>query len=359
MKRRRLRIAANLVLSLFVAWILAGCGGGAPQQGGAGQEQKAFTLRVADMTPPTASTAQVFEWWGSEIEKRTNGRVKFEYFWSASLVGAYEQLEAVKTGNIDVTPYYSGYHPDLAPLPLIALMPLINTGPLKQALLASDELFRTHPALQAEFKKNNVKYLYPVYNPDWYIWSRRKPVDSLDDLKGLNLRAFGPWLTLFQELGAKVVSLPVPEIYDALERGALDATAQFLPNATGARYWEVTKYVNITNLGHNVGCPAVMNLDRWNSLPPDIQQIIEQVSAEAVKKSAEIDAELHARDMKAIQEHGMVVTEFSAADMEKLRQIAKEKVWDPYVAGLEKKGIPGTDVLNTYLQLLAKYAEAK
>ncbi len=354
--RKHKNILAVGLLVVLIAILLTGCGNGTP----AGEEAKdkdvkVITLVGADMTPASSSTAQIFEWWGSEIEKRTNGQVKFNYFWSGSLIGAYEQLEAVKKGNIDFTPYYSGYHPDIAPLPLIALMPMMNIGPLEQSLYAADELYRTHPALEAEFKGNNVKYLYPVFVPDAYVWSTKKPINTKEDLKGLNFRAFGPWLTFFNELGASPVSLPVPEIYDALDRGALDADIMFLPNAAGNSYWEVTKYVNTTNLGANLGAPAVMNIDTWNSLPADIQEIIEQVSIEAVDKSVEVNEELYARDSKAIQDQGMTVSEFSADDINTMQQIAQEKVWNPYIEELENKGIPAKDVLNTYLQLLDKF----
>lgn len=356
--RKQLTNIVKGVLILMLIALMAGCGGGTSTSGEGEAEGNTgvnITLVGADMTPGSSSTAQVFEWWGSEIEKRTNGQVKFNYFWSGSLIGGFEQLEAVKTGNVDFTPYYSGYHPDLAPLPSISLMPMMNIGPLEQSLRASDELFRTHPALAEEFKKNNVKYLYPVFVPDAYVWSTNKPINTIEDFKGLNFRAFGPWLAFFSELGASPVSLPVPEIYDALDRGALDADIMFLPNAAGNSYWEVTKYVNVTNLGANLGAPAVMNLDKWNSLPADIQEIIEQVSIEAIERSVELNEELYARDFQSIKDHGMTITEFSAEDISTMQQIAEEKVWGPFTEELENKGIPAKDVLNTYLELLDKY----
>ena len=368
MKFNRLLMYGMLLISLLALTLFAaGCGSSEPkggdttQQGETGQksetpEKKVIRLKVADMSPPTSSSAQIFQWWGSEIEKRTDGQVKFDYFWSASLVGALEQLDAVKNGSIDVTPYYSGYHPDLAPLPSITLMPMISKGSLKQALKASDELYRTHPALKAEFTKNNVKFLYPVYFPDNFMWSK-VPIKTVDDLKGLKIRGFGQYLTLFKELGSNVTSMPLPEIYDALDKNVLDGTVQYLPQATGNRYWEVTKYLNTTNYGHNVGAPGVINLDKWNSLPPDIQKVIEEVSVETVEKSVQVNEEMNKKDMQAIKDNGMTVVEFSPADVEKLVKISKEKVWETYVKELDKKGIQGTDVYQTYLKLLDKYSQ--
>jgi len=315
-----------------------------------------FKLKFADMCPPGSVIAQAGEWWASEVEKRTGGRVKVECFWGGSLVGAYEQLDAVKAGVIHITPYYSGYHPDIAPLPLMALFPMMNRGPIKISLLASHEWYRTDQALLTEFQKNNVKYLYPYGLGNQYLWSKT-PIKSLKDLKGLRLRTFGPFLTLFKELGCGLVSLPVPEIYTALERGALDATTQYLSNAIGGRYHEVVKYVNVTELGHNMGAPVVMNLKTWNTLPADIKRIIEKVNDEMLDKIVEIDKKLYNEYMQVVKSSQMIIIKFSPAEEEELYKIAKEKVWKPYAAGLDKKGIAGTQALEHYIQLLEKYSK--
>lgn len=318
--------------------------------------QKVFKLKYADMCPSGSTVARSGDWWASEVEKRTGGRVKVECFWGGSLVGAYEQLSSVKAGIIHVTPYYSGYHPDLAPLPLMGLFPMINRGTLKEAMAASDEWYKTEPALSSEFKKNNVKYLYPYSMANHYLWSK-VPIKSLTDLRGLRIRTFGPFLTLFKELGCGLVSIPVPEVYTSLERGAVDCTTQYLSNAIGGRYQEVVKYVNLTELGHNVGAPIVMNLDTWNSLPADIQTIISKINGEMIEKNAEIDSELYKSYMKTVKDSGMNIHQFSPAEVEKLTEIARTKVWEPYAAKLDGKGIAATQALKHYIQLTEKYSK--
>lgn len=320
--------------------------------------EKVIKLRLADMVPPTAAAAMGGQWWASEVEKRTGGRVHVECFFGGSLVGAYELLNAVKSGAIHVSPYLSGYHPDMAPLPSVCLFPLMNTGPLKQAMLAAEEWYRTEPALLAEFKKNNVKFLYTNNLGNQYLWSRG-PIKSLGDLKGLRIRTFGPLLGLFQELGCSLVSVPVPEVYNVLERGAVDCTTQYLTNAVGGRYFEVTKYLNITELGHNCGAPNVMNLDTWNSLPPDIQAVIEKVNHDMIEKGVEMDRDAYNANMKTVKEHKMVIESFSPDEVNKMTELARTKVWEPYAAKLDPKGIPATEALKRYIQLVEKYKTSK
>lgn len=312
-------------------------------------------LIVADMAPPKSVTPQVTHWWGGEIEKRTNGKVKFEYYWGASLVGAYEQLTSVKNNVIQLSPYYSGYHPDVAPIPLMALFPLINIGSFESALKAADEFFRNNAEVKKEFKKNNVKYISPLFTANAYMWSK-VPIKSTADFDGLTIRAFGPWLTLFGAMGSSLVSVPVPEIYNSLERGVVKATVLYLTMGVGLNLFEVTDHVNITNLGHNCGMPMVMNLDAWNKLPDDVKKVIEDINRkETVPNFVRINETNYAREMNIVKKKGIGISEFSPSEMEKMIKIAKEKVWYPYAKKLDEKGLNGTKVLEDLLKYVKKY----
>jgi TRAP-type C4-dicarboxylate transport system substrate-binding protein len=342
----------GLICAVFALLVLFGVREAAAQA----SKETVIKLKVADMTPASSDTGQILEWWSSEVEKATNGRVKVERYFAGSLVGAYEQLSSVKTGIIHVTPYYSGYHPDLAPLPLIGLMPMMHRGTIKQAVYASDEFCKTVPAIQAEFQKNNVKYLFQNFNAFNYMYSKA-PINTLNDLKGKTIRAYGPYLTFFKEFGVGVVSLPVPEVYEALDRGAVDGTIQYLANAMGARYFEIVKHVNVTELGHNVGCPAVMHLGTWNKLPRDIQAIIEGINKKAADQAVAISEASRDRDMNLVKGKGMTINSFSKEEVDKMIEVAQAKVWTPYAQALDKKGLPGTKVLQEYIRIVEKYGK--
>ena len=61
--------------------------------------------------------------------------------------------------------------------------------------------------------------------------------------------------------------------------------------------------------------------------------------------------------MKLLEDNGMIMNNFSDEVFEYLKVVAEEKVWDPYIADLESRGIPGRDVFDTYLALLDKYSK--
>jgi TRAP-type C4-dicarboxylate transport system substrate-binding protein len=290
------------------------------------------------------------------VEKRTDGRLKIERFWSGSLVGGYEQLHSVKTGVIQLTWLYSGYHPDHAPLTAIALLPCINVGAPKVAIAAMDEWMKTNKGINAELKRNKVKYLFPYNVANHYLWSM-VPIEKLNVLDGLRLRSWGLNYTLLKKWNCGLVSLPVPEVYDALERKAVDATTMYISNGVALRLHEVVKYLNVTELGHNLGCPAVMNMKTWNKLPADIQKIIEEVNGEMVDTCADIAVELYHKNMNIVKEAGLVIQRFSPAEEKLLFETARKDVWKPYVNKLDNKGLPGTETLNHFLQLRKKYSQ--
>lgn len=316
---------------------------------------KAVNLKLADMIPEAAVGAKCIKWWGSEIEKRTGGKVKFEYFFGASLVGAYEQLSSVSNNVIQVSPYYSGYHPDLAPLPLMALFPFMNIGTLESGLKAADAFFRNNPDVQKEFKKNNVKYMNPLFTANAYMWSKG-PIKSIADFKGMSVRGFGPWLTFFQAMGSTLVSVPVPEIYNSLERGVVTSTLLYLTNGVSLNLFEVTDHLSLTNFGHNCGMPLVMNLDTWNKLPADVKKVIEEINTkETIPNFSRINQAGYQREMDIVKKKGMTTYKFSPEDVETMKQIAKTKVWEPYVKKLDAKGVNGTQTLNDLIKYVQKY----
>lgn len=340
-----------LVVVLVVVPLFAACAAPLPEEE-APPAPEVIELKFADMFPPGSMIVKAGEWWASEVERRTEGHVEVKRFWAGSLVGGFEQLDAVSTGSIDVTSYLSGYHPQKCAIATVGVLPFINADPFSETLKAADEWGTTDAALQAELEGNNLKYMYAFPMPNLFLWSK-VPIESIDDLEGLRVRTLSADLsTLFEALGCGTVSLTVPEVYDALERGVVDCTLQYLSNAVGGRYYEVVEYVNVTEFGHNHGCPIVMNLDTWNNLPPEIRTIIDEVNDDMIETSIRLNDEVYDKYMGIVRDAGLIIQEFSPSDVEKLHEIAKAVTWEPYA----EKGTDRAQALEHYLELRGKYS---
>ena len=344
----------SLILVLAAMPLMAACTKEAPAPAPAPAPIK-VTMKFPDMGAAGSSRTVAFEWWGNELAKRTNGQVTVEYYWGSSLLKPYEQMEAVQTGAVGVSSYYAAYHPDMAPLPGMALSPFVNSDSHATAIYSGNEWFTTNKHLQDEFKKNNVHYLYPSVFSGQFVFST-VPLTKIEDFQGLRVRSFGPFLALFEALGSALVDVSVAEVYDSLERGAVDAST-FPPDfAKGFHLYEICDYVNLTDFGKNVGSPVVINLDLWNKLPDDIKKVFNDLNEEMLPKTVEIFVPRDEEDMKFLKEQGMTFTEFSADDIAKLRETTKTEVWGKYTKSVEEKfGIPAGEAFQNYLDISKKY----
>ena len=118
-----------------------------------------------------------------------------------------------------------------------------------------------------------------TYDPN-QVHMVSKPVRTLEDFKGMVIRGTGPVMgEMISLFGATPSAIQVTELYSSLERKVVDGTFFSLSGAISYKLGEVVRYTTICN--SFVGSGAVtINQDVWNSLPPDIQKIIEEVSKE-------------------------------------------------------------------------------
>ena len=178
------------------------------------------------------------------------------------------------------------------------------------------------------------------------IHTTKKPVRTLEDLKGMQIRC-PPGLEAesLKALGATPVSVPMPEVYTALERGMVDGATISWNAVDSFKLYEVTKYDHNNNELCYAFTTVAMNLDTWNSLPPDIQKIIDDLSPWAQELQHQyMDDEVQTGIADA---KGKGNTFIDLTSQEKARWVAAVKpVQDAWAAKLDAQGLPGTEVIN-------------
>ncbi|MGM7668047.1 TRAP transporter substrate-binding protein DctP [Microbacterium sp. A93] len=220
------------------------------------------------------------------IEERTDGKVTFEPYWATSLAPLAQTLNAVSTGLADIGVFVNSYYPD--EMPGAAWLSNLGTMSMKgwphsylQSHAATIEFVATSDELQAEFTAQNVRPIYLGSSPMADMFCTR-PIVTLEDAEGKRARVGGPpWSTSVEALGMTAVSFSSAESYEGLQRGIADCTLfSAAPNvAVPMGISDVAPYYSST---HTAGIPGnghIMNLDVWNSLPVDVQQIFTDASA--------------------------------------------------------------------------------
>lgn len=329
--------------------------------GFAQQAPKVFTLKYASDSPPPElnpyTAAQ--NAWMEEVERRSNGRIKFTRFWAQTLVPSADQLRAVGSGIADVTCILSGFWPADLPLSNVGWLPGITTDSWA-GMMALRDLIKTHPAFKQELEeKNRIKFVTGSgVGPSGIISTR--PVRTLDDLKGLRIISIaGPLSDWLQALGAVAVFITAPERYDALSRKTVDGFTGQPINITVFRYHEPAKYFIDSFLGSGSHFLA-MNLNTWRSLPQDLQKIIEETEVYGINEAARrFQYEGYPKRINEVMKPaGVQFAEPSPADVIKAKKVAREVVWEKWIRDNEAKKLPAREIFTEFVKLYRKYEAA-
>ena len=347
MKRRTIFIGTIAILIMVALPLLCS---GSEQKG----SSKPIVLKFATYFPEVNTISQFNVWWAKEIEKRTSGRVKFEFYWAGSLVKAKDLAKAAGRGICDVALLATGYTRASFPLTGIYEAVYITEKP-DAACRAMSELYETQEGLKAEWKNNHLKLLFfDMLGPN--IFGFRNKVASLEELKGLKIRTAGKMTNVAKKLGATAVSMSSAEVYEAMDRGLLDGyTNTSLASAATRSFPEVAPYMLDPRMGNYACVETAMNLRTWNKLPSDIKEIISQVSKEVLAKSVEIMMADEDKVMEKMHsEWEATLYALSPDQVEKWKALVLP-THDEFIADLEKKGLPGKDLFDSYKALAKKY----
>ena len=179
----------------------------------------------------------------------------------------------------------------------------------------------------------------------------------MEDIKGLKIRVVGgPPTEQMKALGAVPLLIPMPDNYQALDKGVIDGMGAPWEAIQGFRFYEIVKYYTIVPLSA-VYFSMSMNKRKWESLPKDIQQAITSVSGlEAAKfwgKNWFDTAEEGV--IQAAKKGNYEINKYvpPPEEVERWTKVAGEPLWKDWVKRMESKGRPDAQkVLDETLRLL-------
>jgi len=327
-----------------------------PISAGAQEPAKPIVLKKADFQPFSNSRARLSRAWAEDVEKRTRGRVKIEYFPAETLLKAAEIFEGTRTGVTDIGIWVQAYNPAVSPISALFTLPGISPQ-FRPAVRAANELILSGDFgyFREELRRLGVEPLYAWGVSDQEMIST-KPIPGLGALKGLKTRVIGrEWPRLISEFGGTPVAMPWPEVYEALSRGTLDANVGFVVANRDAKLYEVAKHHSRVNLGAPAGPLAIMNKRTWDGLPKDVQQAMREASQAYVEQLADLYDKEVQEAVKEMEAKGVRFYEWSSADRGKL-QAAMESLWETWAKEMDAKGAPGREALRRYVELQKKHS---
>lgn len=238
-------------------------------------------LKVANYFPPPAKQSSVLEEFCLELEKRTGGRVKVDYYAGGSLLTAEAIFDGVITGIADIGYSHVYYTSGRMPVTEAAGLPLGYPSAWVSGHALNDFYQEFKPK---EF--DEVIVLWMNTSTPSGISTATKPVRKLEDLKGLTLRAPGLAGDVIKALGGTPAPTPMIEVYDAIAKGVLDGEASNFETLKTFKFAEVVKYAtSVWQITNPYPFYLVMNKDSYNKMPPEIKVIFDTLVGEYKERS--------------------------------------------------------------------------
>ena len=280
---------------------------GLPFRAGAAE----FTFKLGLNTPTTHPQTVRFLEAARNIRSNSGGRLEVQVFPNGTLGNETSMVTQVRAGAIEMYSGANGQFAELAPAAQLDGIPFIfadaraadkaldgGLGDYIRKAIAATGLYPLPAGWDFGFKQ--------------FISSR--PVRSPGDIKGLKVgtRAAQLSFTLWQSLGATPVSMGLAELYTALQTKLADGADQTLGSVENSKFYEVTKFLAITNHQWN-GYTCVVNGDAFRKLPKDLQAILERDTTAAAHREREDIAKIEAAYPEKLQSQGMAVTKMDSA----------------------------------------------
>ena len=219
--------------------------------------------------------------WSEAVKKRAGERFELvEHHGGALISSSNAMLKGLGSGIADLGAIVLSYHP--AQIRMATLHSIMHPGlelGSQQCVLIARILMQEIPAYDEDLNKNNLMNVFNITGVNYQLFSNR-PVQNLDDFKGMKIRSFGSVIPkIVQAINAAPVSIAYTETLDALHKKVLDASFANPVDALSLRWYEVAS--NLTSLGNKglsfavgSGYSYAMNLKTWDSIPVDLKRIM-------------------------------------------------------------------------------------
>ena len=232
-----------------------------------------ITLTYANFPPAVTFPSVQMERWAKEVEKRTHGAVKVKTFPGGTLVGAKNMLEGVTSGIADIGNFAMSYQPGRFPVSeAVDLYHGFTSARVASQVLL--DLVQKHQP--KEFEKVKILALFTC--PPTNLMTRT-PVQSLKDLSGMELRVAGTSAEVLKLLGGVPVAMPQSDTPEAIQKGVVKGIVSSLEILQDFKFAAYTPNATLVNLPV-VSFAVVMNKAKWNSLPAEVQKVMDALTQE-------------------------------------------------------------------------------
>jgi TRAP-type C4-dicarboxylate transport system substrate-binding protein len=346
MKKSRYLILLYTVCVIAIIAILPILSGCQPK------EEEAIELSLSSFY--NAGTVQdlALQKWAEKISADSNGKLTVRIYPGSTLVKPPDVVGALKEGVCDL-----GVGQPLRDEPgmgLVHRLPSITRGvDHYHCQEITEAVEKKFPDIMAE-QWADFKFLWFVATqPSGFMLTTNKKVTALEDLKGLQIRIPGGIMAeVVKALGATPVSIPVSDWLLALEKGTVDGGCTMIGSIPDFKLEESIHYVTKFYSGSSQVF-LLMNKERWNSLSPNLQKIVDNSLAQAKQEMSDAWGNVEKSAVEYCKANGIEIVELAPDEYARWEQ-AVQPVYQGVIAELNEKGYPGDAIWELITSMKAK-----
>jgi tripartite ATP-independent transporter DctP family solute receptor len=259
---------------------------------------QARDFRSADVHPADYPTVEAVKYIGKVLSEQTKGRLGVRVYPNGALGNERDTIEQLKIGGLDMMRINVAPLNNIVPETIVAALPFVfNSKEHMRAVLdgpVGDEILA---AMEAQGMVGLAFYDSGARS----IYTAKKPVRTLADLKGMKIRVQQSdlFVAMVEALGANPTPMPYGEVYTALKTGIVDAAENNMPSYESSRHFEAAKFHSVTE--HSMA-PEVLVFSKkvWDALPKDDQAMIRKAAKDSVPYMRKLWDEREAKSQQTV-----------------------------------------------------------
>src|SRR3569832_1180267 len=294
---------------------------------------QATEIRSSDIHPDGYPTVEAVKFLGVRLKALNTSKHTIKVFNNSALDNEKDTIEQTKIGSLAMTRVNIAPMNNICPETQVPTMPFlfrskdhmrhVLDGPIGEEILAA---CAPQGFVGLAYYDSGARAVYTA----------KKPVKTLADMKGLKVRVQQSdlWVALLEAMGANATPMPYGEVYTALKTGLVDAAENNYPSYESSRHYEVAKYYSKTE--HSMA-PEILLLSKrvWDTLSADDQKAIRQAAKESVPYMRKLWDEREQKSEAIVKAAGSQIVQVDKASFQK----AMQPVFDKFITDAKLKAM--------------------
>ncbi len=285
------------------------------------QDIKERTLKFAANAPEGHPAVAGMRKFAELVTAKSGGKIKVNIFLAGVLGSDQANISSIQGGTLEMAVMNTGILASVAKELAIFDFPFLFANEKESDAICDGPVGKRLHAKLEEKGIVGLSYWELGYRQ---ITNSKRALNKVEDIDGLKLRVIPNPINVawVKALGANPTPLPFPEVYGALEQKAIDGQENPIGVIAANKFWEVQKFVALTNHQYN---PQTVLFSKkiWDTLSPAEKKILDDAAEEAGKEQRKQSRAAVATNLELLKKNGMTVTEFSPAEVAKLREKMK------------------------------------